>query len=168
MIISICAAYDRNRIIGTNGRLPWRLPADLERFQTITLDKPIVMGRVTLESIGAPLPKRWNIVVTSAPDAPQGTTRAGSVDEAVWLARTWPEAVIIGGERIFADAIAIADRMFLTLVHGAFDGDRRFPRWNENEWRTISRTRRAADHDNPYDLEFLELSSMRQRYPAMT
>src|SRR4051812_6822233 len=118
MRVSVIVALDRNGLIGDERGLPWRLPCDLRRFRELTLGQPIVMGRTTHEHIGRPLPGRQNVVLTRNPgrDFP-GCTVASSLENA--LAAAGPdveEVVIIGGAEVYRSALAIADRIYLTIV----------------------------------------------------
>jgi dihydrofolate reductase len=158
MLIALIAAMDRNRLIGVEDRLPWRLPADMRRFRCLTMGKPLVMGRVTHESIGKVLPGRLNIVLSGDPDyrAP-GCVVAASLDEAVRQGGDAHELMIIGGARLYADALPRAGRMYLTLLHGSFDGDVHFPEFDEEAWREVSRESHAADDDAPCPYSFVVL-----------
>ncbi|MDD9980419.1 MAG: dihydrofolate reductase [Gammaproteobacteria bacterium] len=160
--IEIVVAMAENRVIGRDGDLPWRLPADMARFRALTMGKPIVMGRRTHESIGRALDGRLNIVVTRRPGyrAP-GCTVSPSLDtafEAAAGAESGTEGIaVIGGASIYEAALPLAARIHLTLVHASIDGDVRFPRIDSGEWQEISRLDRPADARNPYDLSFIEL-----------
>ena len=163
--IEIVVAMAENRVIGRDGGLPWRLPADMARFRALTMGKPIVMGRRTHESIGRALDGRLNIVVTRRPGfrAP-GCTVSPSLEaafEAATGAGAEPDAgkiAVIGGASIYEAALPHAARIHLTLVHATIDGDVRFPRIDPGEWREVSRVARPADARNPYDLSFIELT----------
>ena len=157
--IAIVVAMAVNRIIGRDGGLPWRLPADMARFRTLTMGKPIVMGRRTHESIGRALDGRRNIVVTRRPGyrAP-GCTVVQSFDAALHAASGAAEVAVIGGASIYEMALPIADRVHLTLVHASIDGDVRFPQIEPADWREVSRLERDADARNRYDVSFIELA----------
>ncbi len=141
---SLVVAMAEDRVIGKDNGLPWHIPADLRKFQLITLGKPIIMGRKTFESIGKPLRDRTNIVVTRKPDfAAPGIIVARCYEEALEVARQeFPrhsgvdeEIMVIGGEQIFALALQEADRIYLTRVETRVSGgDARFPEFNESEW----------------------------------
>jgi dihydrofolate reductase len=152
MILSIIAAVARNGVIGRNGALPWRLPADLKHFKSVTMGKPVIMGRRTWESLGKPLPGRMNIVVTSRRDLP--VPCAGSLDEALRLAASADEVFVIGGARLFAEALARASRLYLTEIDADFDGDTWFPPFRRTEWSLVSSVGRKGDETNPIDLTF--------------
>lgn len=156
--ISIIAAMGQNRVIGRGSDLPWRLPADLRQFRALTLGKPVIMGRRTYESLGRPLPERDNIIVTRNPDfrAP-GCRLSHGLEQALALADGVPEAMIIGGANLYAQALPLANRMYLTLVHAWFLGDTRFPAYDETEWRLVDSQRRGPDDKNAYACSFVRL-----------
>lgn len=150
--IVIVAAVARNHVIGSEGDLPWRLPADMKRFKAITLGKPMVMGRKTFESIGRPLPGRRTIVVTRDRSwTAEGVEVAPSLDAALALAAAGdPEEIVVaGGGEIYAQAIGRADRMRLTWVDAAPEGDARFPDFVASEWRETSRETHPAVDGRP-------------------
>jgi dihydrofolate reductase len=157
-LVSLTAAMAENRVIGRANQLPWRLPADLAHFRRITLDKPIIMGRRTWESLPGLLPRRTHIVVSRDRSyrAP-GCLVVGSPAEAVAAACQASEVVVIGGERLYCAMLPMAQRMHLTLVAAIIEGDAYFPAWNPEEWREVFRELRPRDERNPYDLTFLIL-----------
>lgn len=156
MHIALIAALAQNRVIGRGNDLPWRLPADLRRFRSLTLGKPVIMGRHTFESLGRPLPERDNIVITRNPDyAAPGCQVTHGLDQALAAAGGAQEAMIIGGANVYAQALPLVDRMYLTVVHAWVLGDARFPAYPEAEWRLVESSRRAADATNPYACSFL-------------
>jgi dihydrofolate reductase len=128
MIISLIAAMDEHRAIGNDNRLPWSLPKDLERFRQLTYGHPVIMGRKTFESIGRPLPGRTNIVLTKQRDyqAP-GCTIVHDLASAFAACADAEEVFIIGGQKLYHDTMAIADRIYLTIVHAHVGGDAHFP-----------------------------------------
>lgn len=151
--IALVVAMARNRVIGRGGALAWRIRADLKWFKSVTMGKPIVMGRKTWESIGKPLPGRTNIVVTRAHAyAAPGATVAGSLDAALEIARAGaPEEIcIIGGGEIYAQALARADRLYLTEVEADVDGDTWFPPFDRAQWseREDGRIEKGPDADH--------------------
>jgi dihydrofolate reductase len=159
MIRSLVVAMDRNRVIGRDNRLPWRLPADLAYFKRVTLGHPVIMGRRTWESIGKPLPGRKNIVVSRNPDyeAP-GATVVGSLDEAWKAAEGASEASVIGGTSLFSEALAKADRIHLTEVDAEVTGDTWFPEFDRSRWseREVERHARDERHEHPFRIVVLE------------
>jgi dihydrofolate reductase len=155
MIVSFLAAVDRNLVLGDEKGIPWHLPADLKRFRRLTLGKPIVMGRTTFEHIGKPLDKRVNIVLSRRADfRPDGVLVARSVEEAVRLAGDAPELVVIGGGEVFAAALPLVGRMYLTFVAGEFAGTAYFPTAVPTprgfEWRVTHREEHPADEKNQF------------------
>lgn len=145
--ISLHLARADNGVIGHNGGLPWRLPADLKRFKAQTMGKPMIMGRKTFESFPAPLPGRRHIVLTrDATWSAEGAEVAHSVETAIAMADA-PEIAVIGGAEIFALFLARADRVELTEVHAAPEGDAVVPAFTG--WREIGREDHPADGDRP-------------------
>ncbi|MCP5368441.1 MAG: dihydrofolate reductase [Hyphomicrobiales bacterium] len=152
MRVSLVVAVAENGVIGRDGGLPWRLPGDLAWFKKVTMGKPIIMGRKTYDSIGRPLPGRTNIVVTRNPDwRADGVAAAPDLDTA--LARAAGEgageAMVIGGAQIYAQAIELADRYYLTEVHAAVEGDTSLPPLDRSQWVETFRERHAAAGDAP-------------------
>jgi dihydrofolate reductase len=157
---SLClvAAIADNGVIGRENRLPWHLPADLGHFKQLTLDKAIVMGRRTWESLPGVLPRRRHIVLSRDPAfRPEGCLVVDSLDAAIAAAGPVPELLIVGGAALYAESLPRADGLYLTLVHVAVEGDARFPRWDPADWVEVSRVERPADERNPYAMTFLEL-----------
>lgn len=164
MHISLIVALAENHVIGANNRLLWRLPAELQYFKKTTMGKPIIMGRKTHESIGRALPGRRNIVISRQADfQAEGCDVVDSLDAALALVKDCEEVMIIGGAQIYQQALPLADRLYLTWVHHAFEGDTFFPTWSSEQWREISREQRAADEQNPYDLTFTVLERTEKR-----
>lgn len=128
MIVSLIAAMAENRVIGRDGALPWHLPADLARFKALTLGHPVIMGRKTFAAIGRPLPGRLNIVLSRQPAfRPAGVLVARSLAEALQLAAGAVEVFICGGGQLYREALPLAERVYLTIVHRAYPGDTVFP-----------------------------------------
>ncbi len=151
----IAAAGDGNNAIGLKGKIPWHLPADFKRFKELTLGHPIIMGQKTFESIGKPLPGRTNIVVTNDADyRADGCTVVHSMDDAIIAAKDAAEIFVGGGGQIYHLALSMAQKIYLTRVHGTFEGDTFFPVVNENEWRLVSSEPHAKDVQNPFDYTF--------------
>lgn len=138
--ISLIVAMDRKRGIGIENRLPWKLPEDLAHFKRTTTGHAIIMGRKTFDSIGRPLPGRRNIVVTRDPAWQRdGVLAAATPEQARELAQRETEAFIIGGAELFAQTIAIADRMIVTEIDSEFDCDTFFPAIDPASWRETGR-----------------------------
>lgn len=138
--VTLVAAVAANGVIGSGGRLPWRLPEDLRHFKSLTLGHPVIMGRKTWESLGKPLPGRENIVVTRSRgyDAP-GAHVAASLDAALALCDGEPVAFVIGGGELYAAALPMADAMVLTEIDRDFAGDAHFPPFDRAAWRETRR-----------------------------
>lgn len=159
------AAAD-NRCIGVNNALPWHLPEDLKYFKRVTMGKPIIMGRLTFESIGKPLPGRTNIVITRNGDrfksvpAYEGIKVANSLDEAIQIAEAIAsidgreEVMVIGGAGIYQLCLPRADRLYYTRVHARVQGDAFFPELNWEEWNLVASEKHLAAGPNPYDYSF--------------
>ena len=157
--VTLVAAMARHRVIGHEGSMPWRLPADLRHFKALTLGHPVVMGRKTFESIGRPLPDRTNVVISRAsPPVPEGVMLADSLAGALAIAPSSPRTMIIGGGQIYAEALPLADELELTLIDADIDGDTRFPEFDWQEWRVTSARSRPADDRNAHALRFLSLT----------
>ena len=157
MRLSIIVAVADNGIIGSGDGLPWRLSADLKRFKSLTMGHHLLMGRKTFDSIGTALPGRQTVVISRGqPTLPAGVLLANSLEEAVELARSNgdEEAFVAGGAQIYAQALPVADRIFLTRVHARPEGDTLFPTWEESQWREVSREDHGADYRNEYDYSF--------------
>jgi dihydrofolate reductase len=151
--VVLVAAVADNGVIGADGAIPWRIPEDLRHFKAVTRGHPVVMGRRTFESIGRPLPDRHNIVVTRSTGwSAEGVTAAGSLEAALELARQdGGDVMVIGGARVYAEAMALADVQVLTEVHQRPDGDTRYPEFDRAAW---VETRREP-HEG-YDFVWLE------------
>lgn len=147
---------DRNRLIGNRNQLPWHLPADLAHFKKITLNKPILMGRKTYESIGRPLPGRQNIVLTHNRSLNiEGVTVVNSLEEAIESLKDASELMVIGGSTLYELALPQAQRMYLTYVDGEFEGDAWFPEFDENEWNISELVTQEPDEKNSYGCRFI-------------
>lgn len=163
MIISIVAAIGHNRVIGIDNKLPWNLPADIQRFRQLTMGKPVIMGRKTFESIGKPLLQRVNIVLTRDPSYQlSGCIVVHSIAETLQAMQEYPEVMVIGGEEIFRQFLPFTARMYLTLIHGDFIGDTYFPEFDLDEWEEVIRINRGADEKNPHRYTFLDLKRRRK------
>ena len=167
-MISFVVAMARNRVIGAGNKLPWQLPEDLKRFREITTGHPIIMGRKTFKSIGRPLPKRTNIVITRDPALKfEGCIRCGSLDEAIERA-SHPEVpgheeiCVIGGGEIYRQCMARVDRIYLTLIDHDVQGDAYFPEFNRSDYREVSRESRTE----PFVHHFLVLDRINSDYLA--
>lgn len=161
--LALIAAMTRDRVIGRRNALPWRLPADMRRFRELTTGHPVLMGRKTFESLGRPLPNRTNVVMTSdRAYAPAGCLIAHSLEQGLAIAAQHvdcvsPEIFVIGGENLYTQALARADRLYLTQIEAKIDGDAWFPEFEAGTWEVLARETRLADDKNPYDCVFLTL-----------
>ena len=156
MILSLIAAMDNNRLIGKDNDLPWYLPADLQHFKSVTMSKPILMGRKTYDSIGRPLPGRQNIVLTRSSDVQiEGVTVVNSIENAMKAAQDVEEVMVIGGSSIYELVLPEVDRMYLSFVDGEFEGDAWFPEFDENEWVIIDEKSQAPDEKNAHACRFV-------------
>ena len=152
MKLSLIAALADNGTIGKDNALPWHLPDDFKWFKKMTMGKPVIMGRRTWESIGRkPLPGRKNIVLTRSPSSHEaGVEMVFNLQRAVELAGRADEAVVIGGARLYAEALPIADLMYLTRVHAEIEGDTVFPEVDWDRWERRLREAHAADDRHAY------------------
>ena len=160
-IIALIAAMDKNKVIGQNGRLPWRLPADMQRFVTLTMGKPVIMGRKTYDSIPAkfkPLTGRTNIILTRNPNytAP-GCLVVNSPQAALTAAGDVDEVIIGGGSAIYKAFLLQADRLYLTIIDAEFDGDAIFPTTEQIYWCFLHQETHEPDEKNNYQYQFLTL-----------
>lgn len=161
--IALVVAMAENRVIGRDGGLPWRIPADLKHFKQLTMGKPIVMGRKTFDSIGRPLPGRPNIVVTrDRAKRWDGVEVAANVDSALRLAEQHAdrlgvdEIMLIGGAELYRAVLPRAARMYLTLVHEPAEGDTLFPDYDSAAWRETAREERADIYRVPVSFVVLD------------
>jgi dihydrofolate reductase len=145
----------RNRVIGANGAIPWRLPNELQLFKRVTMGHHIIMGRKTWESIGRLLPGRTSIIITRQKDyAVPGALVVDSLQAAVKASGDDAEIFVIGGGELYREALPIADRIYLTTVNAEPVGDTRMPEFDMNEWREVSAESFAADDKHAYAYRF--------------
>ena len=156
MIVSLVAAASDNNVIGKNNTLPWRLPADMKFFKNLTMGHTVIMGRKTFESMGKPLPGRKNVVITRNKEfKAEGCSIVSSIEDALNRCASENEVFIIGGAEIYRQSIKMADKIYLTRVHGYFDGDAFFPDIPADGWDETAHTDFAADEKNSYPYSFL-------------
>ena len=154
--LAIIAAVARNGVIGHRNRMPWRLPEDLRRFRQLTLGHAVIMGRRTFESIGGPLAGRDNIVITRSPDwTRSGCHTAHSLEAALAAVREPQDAFVIGGAQIYALALPIASRLYMTEIECDFEGDAFFPEFDRSRWREASRESRVLDGAGGFSYHFV-------------
>ena len=141
MEINLIAAVDKNLAIGKEGKITWEIKEDLKFFREQTLDSAIIMGRATFDSIGRPLPRRKNIVMTRSPAQREGVYEVTSKEEALKEASIFSEKInIIGGEFIYKEFLTMATRLIITKVNIVVNSpDAYFPQWKEEEWKEVSR-----------------------------
>lgn len=160
MIVSAIVATAQNNVIGKDGQIPWYLPADLRFFKQTTLNHHVIMGRRSFESIGRPLPKRTNVITTrDLFFTATGCVVAHSIEEALRIARDngETEAFIIGGGEIYKQSMRYWDRLYLTRVDAAVEGDAFFPQIEIDDWEIIASESHKADEKNEYDYTFLTM-----------
>lgn len=160
-ILSMIVATADNNIIGKDNDMPWHLPADLAYFKKVTLGKPIIMGRKTYESIGRPLPGRRNIVISRDENyIAEGIDTVTSVEQALALvdgsdgSDAVEEIMVIGGGAIYKHCLPNADRLYVTHIKAAIDGDTQFPAYDDGCWNKTASELRSSDEKNAYDLDF--------------
>ncbi len=164
MIISLIWAMADNRAIGIENRLPWKLPADMQWFRKNTMGKPIVMGRLTFESFGAKaLPGRRNIIISRNTDYRAGESSGeievyNSIEAALEAVKEVEEVMIIGGMSLYKQALPLANRLYMTLVHAELDGDAWFPEFDATQWNQAERIDHNADDKNPFPYSFVVLN----------
>ncbi|MBI4018043.1 MAG: type 3 dihydrofolate reductase [Candidatus Aenigmarchaeota archaeon] len=155
-VISLIAAVSRNRVIGKDYDMPWRLPADWAYFKRKTIGKPCIMGRKTFESLGKPLRDRPNIVITrDVAYKADGCVVVHSLEEALRAAGNAPEIMVIGGADVFRQFLPFASRMYLTFIDEDFQGDTFFPEYNADEWVVAFREDHEPDGKNKYRYSFV-------------
>lgn len=155
--ISIIAALDENRGIGMNNKLLWHIPTDMKHFRLITTGHVVIMGRKTFESIGKPLPKRTNIVITTNKNRTfEGCITCHSLEEALQEGKKYEteEIFIIGGASIYKQAIKLSAKLYLTLVKGTYEADTHFPSYEEFD-KILSKQEIT---EKSYTFTFLELA----------
>jgi dihydrofolate reductase len=158
--ITLVVAIDAQRGIGVDNKLPWHLPEDLAHFKRVTLGHPIIMGRKTFDSIGRPLPKRRNIVVTrNHAWRHEGVDAVTSLADALALVGDQP-ASVIGGAQIFNESLALADRMIVTEIDHTFACDTFFPPIAPEQWKESARETHRSDA-NGYDYAFVTYEKSR-------
>jgi len=163
MKVSLIVAVSRNGVIGIDNQLPWHLPEDLKYFKSVTMGKPIIMGRKTFDSIGRPLPGRTNIVITRDSSwQAEGAEVAQTLAQAMTLGRLAcanadvDEAMVIGGEQIYRMTLPAADRLYLTEVQAEVEGDAFFPEFDASDWHQVSEQLPETTDTHPYRFIVLE------------
>nr|AIA14953.1 Dihydrofolate reductase [uncultured bacterium] len=153
MILSMIVAASENGVIGKDGTMPWRLPAESAYFREVTLGHPVITGRKNYEAMGRPLPGRLNIVITRQTDyeVPKGVIVVHSLAEALKLpqVQSEQEVFIIGGAEIYQQAMPLADKLYLTTVHAQIDGNTFF-KYDPGQWQLEWSQHHPADAENKY------------------
>ena len=160
-MVSIIVAIAENGVIGDKNALLWNIREDMRRFRTTTSGHPVVMGRKTYESIGRPLPKRTNVVITRGNTAFDGCLMAHSLEEAIALFPHDEEVFIIGGAQIYEQALLLADRLYLTVVHRQYEGDTSFPQLDMSQWRELAREEFAQGEEFDAPFSFIDYERVR-------
>jgi dihydrofolate reductase len=149
LVVAVAGAWQRGGVIGASGTMPWHLPADLRHFKALTMNKPMVMGRKTFESLPGLLPGRRHIVLTRDPHwAEEGAEVANSVEDALHLANA-PHVAVIGGAEIYRLFLPLAHRIEWTEVHAAPEGDTYFPEFDRSGWHEAARAAHPAEARTP-------------------
>jgi len=160
------AACSLNRVLGFQGKLPWKLPKDLKFFHDTTKGHPVIMGRATYESLGKPLPNRTNIVITSKKGLNiPGCIVVHSLEESFVEAEKAPgsEKIFIGGGGVvYTEALPHSDFIYLTRIHGTFEGDAFFPEFDQTEWKLISEEKHGIDEKHAQAFDFLVFERARK------
>jgi len=155
--VSLIAAMADNRVIGRGGALPWRLPRDMRRFKSLTTGHTVVMGRKTFETLPGPLPNRQNVVLSrDAAFGPPGIEVARDLESALRAAGAGAgaEVFVAGGGDVYRAALALADRIHLTVVHASLEGDTTFPAFAMEEWRLVEDVRFDPDERHAFGHSF--------------
>lgn len=157
MEITIIVAMTPQRLIGKNNKIPWHLPADLQRFKKITMGHPIVMGRKTFESLPGVLPGRQHIVLTRNKEfVAEGCKVVSNWKQVSEATNEAAKIFVIGGADIYGYALPVAKYLFITIVHTQLKGDIYFPKWDKSQWKEVKREFREKDDKNIFDIEFIQ------------
>jgi len=158
MIVTMVVAIGENNAIGKNNELLWYLPKDLRHFKTITSGHTVIMGRKTYESVGKPLPKRRNIIITRNTELTvDGAEVVHTIEDALELCKSDEEVFIIGGAEIYKMAMKHTDKIFLTVVHESFEADAFFPEIDRNLWVETAAEKHLPDEKNNLSFTFSTL-----------
>ena len=152
-MISVIVAIAENQTIGDKNALLWHIREDMVHFRTKTSGHPVIMGRKTFESIGRPLPKRTNVVITRGDVQFEGCEMAHSLEEAIAKFPAEEEVFIIGGAQIYAQALPLVDKLYLTIVHRDYEGDTSFPEIDFSQWELVNvvRHERGEEYESPFE-----------------
>ena len=153
-MVSIIVAVAQNGTIGDKNALLWHISEDLRFFKRTTSGHPVIMGRKTYESLGRPLPNRTNVVISRTAEHIEGCTIARSLEEAIAMFPADDEVFIIGGAQIYALALDVADRFYLTRVEHDYEGVTKFPEWDESQWQLVEQEAYPCGEKYPYPFAF--------------
>jgi dihydrofolate reductase len=162
MIVTAVVAISENHVIGKDNQLLWYLPNDLKHFKDITTGHTVIMGRKTFDSVGKPLPKRRNIIITRQAIAIAGCEVVNSVEAALALCAGEEEVFVVGGAEIYKLALPLTNRIYLTVVHKQFEGDSFFPEINKQEWKEVFREDHQPDEKNSLPYSFITYERHRE------
>src|ERR1700749_4336416 len=157
MIVSQIAAVSENHVIGKNNQLLWHMPEDLKHFKNTTSGHTVIMGRKTFDSVGKPLPRRRNIVITRQQITIEGCEVVNSIEAALALCAGEDEVFIVGGAEIYKQSLHLTDRIYLTIIHHYFEGDSFFPEIDKAEWKEVSCENFEPDSKNNLHYSFITL-----------
>ncbi len=154
-MLSVIVAIAQNGVIGHNNALLWHITEDMRYFRSVTQGHPIIMGRKTYDSIGRPLPKRHNIVITRQDIDIEGCSVVHSLDEALALLDEEQEAFVIGGAEIYAQAMPKAEKLYITNIYASYQGDTHFPQWESQAWHMVQSQRfeRGEEFEHPFSFD---------------
>ena len=157
------AAMAKNRVIGQDNNMPWHLPADLQHFKAVTMNKPVIMGRKTFESIGRPLPGRRNIVISRNTDyTAAGIDVVTSPEAAISLVCESDEVMVIGGGNVYQQFLKSADTLYLTFIDLDVAGDTQFPDYEQSaNWQVVEELYNQPDDNNIYGYKFVTLDKVK-------
>jgi dihydrofolate reductase len=162
MKISLVVAAATNNVIGRDGALPWHLSDDLKRFKKLTIGKPVIMGRLTYESIGKPLPDRRNVVISGQDGLEiEGCEVVATPEAALELVAGAEEVMVIGGGKIYEQMMPNADRIYMTFIDDAVDGDTFFPDIKSEEWQVICQEDFPVDSSRAFGYSYITLDRIR-------
>ncbi len=155
-MISMIVAMAENRAIGKNNELLWHLPKDFQHFKSVTMGKPILMGRKTFESIGKALPGRKNIVITRDNNfTAEDIVIVHSITAALEATEEFDDVMVIGGASFYEQMLPVTETLYLTVVHQDFEADAFFPEIKAEEWEVVEQVKHEADEKHAYPYSFI-------------
>ena len=153
-MVSIIVAIAANGVIGDKNSLLWHIKEDMRFFRQKTTSHPVIMGRKTYDSLGRPLPNRTNVVISRTLNHIEGCTVVHSLEEAIALFPSEEEIFIIGGAQIYAQALDVADRMYITHIEHSYEGDTSFPEWDSAQWQLVEKESMLCGENFRYPFSF--------------